>query len=188
MLALVTNESIKRCNADNLFNSVLHHGVGIALLERLITDSSNPRVANKYDCDCGRSPNGKCLGWHKLGEVEYKRRLALYLEKRKSKAAWVKIYWVVFVSIASENNKSLKPRSHSLTSATQRLLINMSATDGALEGIQASDLCLQRAIQTLPGSLIDKLRLITVNRSNIYGWDEIYCHICLRGCGAVLEQ
>ena len=87
MLALVTNKSIKRCNTDNVFNSALHHGLGIALLERLITNSSNPRVANKYDCDCGRSPNGKCLGWHKLGEVEYKRRLALYLEKRRSKAA-----------------------------------------------------------------------------------------------------
>ena len=87
MLALITNKSIKRCNTANFFNSALHHGLGIVLLERLITNSSNPRVANKYDCDCGRSPNGKCLGWHKLGEVEYKRRLALYLEKRRSKAA-----------------------------------------------------------------------------------------------------
>ena len=87
MLALVTNKSIKRRNTDSFCNSALHHGLGIALVERLITDSSNPRAANKYDCDCGRSPNGKCLGWHKLGEVEYKRRLALYLEKRRSKAA-----------------------------------------------------------------------------------------------------
>jgi hypothetical protein len=23
------------------------------------------------DCGCGRSPNGKCLGWHDLSEEEY---------------------------------------------------------------------------------------------------------------------
>ena len=89
-MALVTNKSIKRCNIDNFFNLASHYGLGIALLERLITNSSNPRVANKYDCDCGRSPNGKCLGWHKLGEVEYKRRLALYQEKRRSKVLELK--------------------------------------------------------------------------------------------------
>ena len=56
-------------------------------MERLTFDALNPRVANKYDCDCGRSPNGKCIGCHKLTEIEYKRRLALYLENRKTKAA-----------------------------------------------------------------------------------------------------
>ena len=56
-------------------------------MEQLNSDTLNPRVANKYDCDCGRSPNGKCLGWHKLNEIEYKRRLALYLENRQKKAA-----------------------------------------------------------------------------------------------------
>ena len=87
MLASVTKKMITRCHTDNFCNSALNHGLGIAILERLISNSSNPRVANKYDCDCGRSPNGKCLGWHKLSEVGYKRRLALYLEKRRSKAA-----------------------------------------------------------------------------------------------------
>ena len=23
------------------------------------------------DCGCGRSPNGKCIGWHSLSEEEY---------------------------------------------------------------------------------------------------------------------
>ena len=40
--------------------------------------------ANKYDCQCGRSPNGKCLGWHKLTEEQYKARLFLYREKVKN--------------------------------------------------------------------------------------------------------
>ena len=56
-------------------------------MEQLISGSLNPRVANKYDCDCGRSPNGKCLGWHKLNEVEYEWRLALYLKKFRAKVA-----------------------------------------------------------------------------------------------------
>ena len=25
------------------------------------------------DCGCGRSPTGKCIGWHKLSEEEYAR-------------------------------------------------------------------------------------------------------------------
>ncbi len=56
-------------------------------MERLISNSSNLSVAIKYDCECGRSPNVKCLGWHKLNDVEYKRRLALYPGKRRNKAA-----------------------------------------------------------------------------------------------------
>lgn len=26
-------------------------------------------------CGCGRSPSGKCIGWHGLSEDEYKKRL-----------------------------------------------------------------------------------------------------------------
>ena len=26
------------------------------------------------DCTCGRSPTGKCIGWHKLTEEEYKKK------------------------------------------------------------------------------------------------------------------
>ena len=64
-----------------------HHLLRITPLKQLNTGLPKPRVANKYDCECGRSPNGKCLGWHKLSEIEFKRRLALYLEKRRSRAA-----------------------------------------------------------------------------------------------------
>jgi hypothetical protein len=27
-------------------------------------------------CGCGRSPTGKCIGWHGLSEDEYRQRLA----------------------------------------------------------------------------------------------------------------
>jgi hypothetical protein len=30
------------------------------------------------DCGCGRSPNGKCIGWHSLSEEEYQEKLKEY--------------------------------------------------------------------------------------------------------------
>ena len=35
------------------------------------------------DCGCGRSPNGKCLGWHDLSEEEYKEKLKEYEANQK---------------------------------------------------------------------------------------------------------
>ena len=32
------------------------------------------------DCGCGRSPNGKCIGWHSLSEEEYQEKLKAYEE------------------------------------------------------------------------------------------------------------
>jgi len=29
-------------------------------------------------CGCGRSPSGKCIGWHSLSEAEYQKRLETY--------------------------------------------------------------------------------------------------------------
>ena len=31
-------------------------------------------------CGCGRSPTGKCIGWHGLEEDIYRHRLMLYME------------------------------------------------------------------------------------------------------------
>ena len=28
------------------------------------------------ECSCGRSPTGKCIGWHALSEEEYQNELA----------------------------------------------------------------------------------------------------------------
>ena len=28
------------------------------------------------ECGCGRSPTGKCIGWHALSEEEYQNELA----------------------------------------------------------------------------------------------------------------
>ena len=32
-------------------------------------------------CGCGRSPTGKCIGWHALTEEQYKQKLAEYRER-----------------------------------------------------------------------------------------------------------
>jgi hypothetical protein len=34
------------------------------------------------ECGCGRSPTGKCIGWHKLSE-EYQEKLKEYQDKEK---------------------------------------------------------------------------------------------------------
>ena len=30
-------------------------------------------MTEKNTCGCGRSPTGKCIGWHNLTEEEYKK-------------------------------------------------------------------------------------------------------------------
>ena len=41
-------------------------------------------------CGCGRLP-GKCIGWHKLTEEEYRQKLADYNEKQKQKSMVVPV-------------------------------------------------------------------------------------------------
>ncbi|CAB4241865.1 hypothetical protein UFOVP71_403 [uncultured Caudovirales phage] len=45
----------------------------------------NPEEFGK--CGCGRSPTGKCIGWHGLSESDYKERLSEYeLEQYRKQA------------------------------------------------------------------------------------------------------
>lgn len=37
-------------------------------------------------CGCGRSPTGKCVGWHGLTEDEYRQKLAEYEAKQLQEA------------------------------------------------------------------------------------------------------
>lgn len=34
-------------------------------------------------CPCGRSPTGRCIGWHNLSESRYQEELKKYLEKNR---------------------------------------------------------------------------------------------------------
>jgi predicted house-cleaning noncanonical NTP pyrophosphatase (MazG superfamily) len=44
------------------------------------------------ECGCGRSPTGKCIGWHALSEEEYQNELVkLQAEEEKKMLAKMKI-------------------------------------------------------------------------------------------------
>ena len=36
-------------------------------------------------CGCGRSPTGKCMGWHALSESEYQSKLESYMADEQDK-------------------------------------------------------------------------------------------------------
>ena len=50
-------------------------------------DTMQVRVKEDVDeigrCGCGRSPTGKCIGWHGLSEAEFQKRLLEHQEKNK---------------------------------------------------------------------------------------------------------
>ena len=37
------------------------------------------------ECGCGRSPTGKCIGWHGLSEEQYLEKKAAYEAKKAAK-------------------------------------------------------------------------------------------------------
>lgn len=49
-----------------------------------------PRVEENTEeigkCGCGRSPTGKCIGWHGLSEEEYRDALAKYEDDQNKQA------------------------------------------------------------------------------------------------------
>ena len=38
------------------------------------------------ECGCGRSPTGKCVGWHSLSEEQYQEKKLVYDARQKSKS------------------------------------------------------------------------------------------------------
>ena len=43
------------------------------------------KMNNSNSCGCGRSPTGKCIGWHSLSEKEYQDKLEAYNSKTSDK-------------------------------------------------------------------------------------------------------
>lgn len=39
-------------------------------------------------CGCGRSPTGKCIGWHGLTEEQYKTEKELYEYRQQAQETW----------------------------------------------------------------------------------------------------
>jgi len=42
------------------------------------------KLENKVSCTCGRSPTGKCVGWHNLSEEDYQSKKIAWETNRKS--------------------------------------------------------------------------------------------------------
>lgn len=58
--------------------------------ERKMSDENTQIVYHtKYaaDCGCGRSPTGKCIGWHKLTNEQYSAKLQEYEKKQLTEEA-----------------------------------------------------------------------------------------------------
>jgi len=70
--------SVSQAEWDSRWDAIF----GRDLKEEIMT----PRVEENKEigsCGCGRSPTGKCIGWHGLSEDEFQKRLAEHLEKNK---------------------------------------------------------------------------------------------------------
>ena len=42
-------------------------------------------MTDENKCGCGRSPTGKCIGWHTLSEEDYLKRRESYEDKKAQK-------------------------------------------------------------------------------------------------------
>ena len=38
------------------------------------------------NCSCGRSPTGKCVGWHSLSEEQYQEKKSVYDARKAAKS------------------------------------------------------------------------------------------------------
>jgi hypothetical protein len=43
------------------------------------------KMSEDRNCGCGRSPTGLCIGWHSLGEDEYKKALEEWKARENQK-------------------------------------------------------------------------------------------------------
>ena len=42
-------------------------------------------MTEENKCGCGRSPTGKCIGWHALNEEDFTKKKEAYEAKQKQK-------------------------------------------------------------------------------------------------------
>jgi len=68
--------SVSQAEFDNRWDTIFSKGKEMQV--RVQEDES--KVGQ---CGCGRSPTGKCIGWHGLSEAEFQKRLLEHREKNK---------------------------------------------------------------------------------------------------------
>ena len=68
--------------ADANFEGIFGKRVPTYMKKLIPEDDMQVRVKENVDdigrCGCGRSPTGKCIGWHGLTEDEFAQRKELY--------------------------------------------------------------------------------------------------------------
>ena len=75
--------NVSMAQADANFESIFGKRVP-TYMKKLIPEGTDMQVRVQEDtnkigqCGCGRSPNGKCIGWHGLSEEEFLQRKELY--------------------------------------------------------------------------------------------------------------
>ena len=52
---------------------------------RALTKGKASKTEINMSCNCGRSPTGKCVGWHKLDEDQYLEKKAAWEAKQAAK-------------------------------------------------------------------------------------------------------
>ena len=68
--------SVSQAEFDNRWDTIFSKGKEMQV--RVQEDES--KVGQ---CGCGRSPTGKCIGWHGLSEAEFQKRLLEHQEQNK---------------------------------------------------------------------------------------------------------
>lgn len=61
--------------------------IAVLLTDRLILMRSKYTMSEANSCGCGRSPTGKCVGWHNLTEEQYAEKKAIWEAKQEAKKA-----------------------------------------------------------------------------------------------------
>ena len=75
--------NVPMAQADANFESIFGKRVP-TYMKKLIPEETEMQVRLKEDasefgkCGCGRSPTGKCIGWHGLSQEEFVQRKELY--------------------------------------------------------------------------------------------------------------
>ena len=74
-----------------LVHALMHRGCVLCVIETLfVFIISSPYLKRRLDmaeCGCGRSPTGKCVGWHGLTEEQYQEKKAAFEAKQAAKSA-----------------------------------------------------------------------------------------------------
>jgi hypothetical protein len=79
--------SVSQDKFADSFEGIFGKRVPTYMKKLIEEDNMQVRVKENVDeigsCGCGRSPTGKCIGWHGLSEAEFQKRLVEYQEKNK---------------------------------------------------------------------------------------------------------